>query len=376
MTVSPSGGTGPPWILLLAVFLLINAAFFDGFFVDGQSITIDTQNPCKHHDYPQVGTPVMANDGESIYREIDQNQTHLYEFAIDTKNTTLLNQKDTDRKILFNLEPCQGIVYLFVRKTRPCYPDPYSCLKTTQVGANDDQFALPQPSQCLWTHFVSKIDGTRDGAATLFEFPLTSTRYYISVHGLTRATYTFMAMTDIGAFPRPGGQGQIFAYQTKLPLEVDLSWKPAFFRPKDVGGREIGKILKYHVYSAMLLDKDKRTNAAVFLTSNKIMNTVCGLQNNTDRPFNATFPDQSCGANGYCNQTIHGVIVNRRYVFNVVAETDRGYRAAYSGLIVKTDWAVKRQEGEDSEVMNVLPPLFGGILGLVVTLYIWMVNWY
>ena len=63
-------------------------------------------------------------------------------------------------------------------------------------------------------------------------------------------------------------------------------------------------------------------------------------------------------------------------MFNVVAETDRGYRAAYSGLIVETDWDVKRQEAENSEMLNVLPTLFGGVLGLCVTLYIWMVNWY
>lgn len=42
---------------------------------------------------------------------------------------------------------------------------------------------------------------------------------------------------------------------------------------------------RYWVYSAMLLERDLRTNSAVFLRKGKIMNTVCGLKNNTDRPF-------------------------------------------------------------------------------------------
>jgi len=339
-------------------------------------VSINEKNPCIHESYQQVGKPNPIYDGESIYREFtDYNQTHLYEFTIDTKNTTLLNQQDENRKIIFNLEPCKGVVYLFIRKTRPCFPDPYSCLNTLPLSAQEaGPTKLAQPGDCLWTHFVSRIDNTRDGAATMFELPLTSTRYYISIYAPDIARYTFLAMTDVGAFPRPGGHGQVHAYQTKIPLEVDLSWRPATFNPALIDGRPIGTILKYHVYSAMLLDQDKRTNAAVFLTAGKIMNTVCGLHNNTDRPFNATYPDQCM--NGYCNQTIHGVILNRRYVFNVVAETDRGYMSAYSGLIVKTDWDVKRQEAENSQVMSVLPTLLGGVLGLTVGLYIWMVNWY
>ena len=40
-----------------------------------------------------------------------------------------MHVKDEYRKIIINLEPCRGVVYLFVRKTRPCWPNPYSCLK-------------------------------------------------------------------------------------------------------------------------------------------------------------------------------------------------------------------------------------------------------
>jgi hypothetical protein len=217
----------------------------------------------------------------------------------------------------------------------------------------------------------------------MFELPLTSTSYYLAVYGKTKAEYSLMAMTDPGAFPRPGGHGQLHAYQTKLNLEVDLSWEPAYFKPATIYDetaqvdREIGTITRYHVYSAMLLDDDKRTNAAVFLTDQKIMNTACGIRKNTeDRPYNYTYLDQ-CGAHGYCNQTINGLIHNKRYVFNVVAESNKKYNVSYSGIIVQTNWEVKRQEYADSDVLNnVLPALFGGVLGLTVTLYIWMVNWY
>jgi len=382
-SLRPMSSSSPRFsvVLILAHFLLsLENAFVivDAFTLEDRR-KIRTSDPCFHQREEEYVTQDVTylTDGATNFREIEFNHTHLYEFAIDTTNTTLLNQKDSDRKVIFNLEPCKGTVYLFVRKTRPCFPDPCSCLDGTcfpELQGPEDIGKVPKPSDCLWTHFVSKLDGTRDGASTFFELPLTSTRYYLSVYGKTRGKYTLIAMTDVAAYPRPGGRGMVEAHQTNLPLEVTLSWRPSFFRPATIDGREIGTISKYLVYSAMLLDRDERTNAAVFLTNQKIMNTDCGLTNNTDTEFNSTDPSQC--QNGYCNATIHGVILNRRYVFNVVAETDRGYRAAYSGVIVKTDWEVKRREGEGSEVYTVLPTLFGSVLGLAVTLYIWMVNWY
>jgi len=133
------------------------------------------QNPCEHEQYPDMGNVNVLMDGQYVHVEqIKKNQTHRYQF--ETKNTTLMHEQDSYRKLILNLEPCKGAVYLFVRKTRPCFPNPYSCINS----ANGDE--LVSASTCEWTHFMSVIDGTRDGAPTFFELPLTSTRYYIAVY--------------------------------------------------------------------------------------------------------------------------------------------------------------------------------------------------
>lgn len=47
---------------------------------------------------------------------------------INNYNVSVINQPDNYRNLIINLEPCKGIVYLFVRKTRRCWPNPYSCI--------------------------------------------------------------------------------------------------------------------------------------------------------------------------------------------------------------------------------------------------------
>lgn len=211
-----------------------------------------------------------------------------------------MHEVDQYRKLIIHLEPCKGAVYLFVRKTRPCYPNPYSCI----TSGSD---ALVSSDTCEWTHFLSVIDGTRDGAATFFELPLTSTRYYIAVYAKETSSYTLTIMTDVGAFPRPGLKGKLEASPLQ-ELQVQLSWSTAFYRP--IG---IADTRRYWVFSALLLDHDKRTNANVFLTKRKIMNTVCGLINNTDRPASTPIPASRCHQ-GRCNATIDGVVTGRRYI--------------------------------------------------------------
>jgi hypothetical protein len=72
---------------------------------------------------------------------------------------------------------------------------------------------MSHPKDCQWTHFMSVIDGTRDGAPTFFELPLTSTKYYISVFAKEKSTYTLTFLADIGAWPRPGRKGELSAIQ-------------------------------------------------------------------------------------------------------------------------------------------------------------------
>merc|ERR1712093_646657 len=74
------------------------------------------------------GKPLF--DGQVIDRPIEFNYTHL--FYYENYNVTTMNQKKEHRQLIFSLEPCEGVVYMFVRKTRPCWPNPYSCIKLTE----------------------------------------------------------------------------------------------------------------------------------------------------------------------------------------------------------------------------------------------------
>lgn len=140
---------------------------------------IQPQDPCAHERSPDMGASVSIAEKQQVYVEnIAMNKSHRYYF--NTKNETLMHQPDQYRRLIINLEPCRGVVYLFVRKTRRCFPNPYSCMKFS--GGANSQAILAHPNDCQWTHYMSVIDGTRDGAPTFFELPLTSTTYYITVY--------------------------------------------------------------------------------------------------------------------------------------------------------------------------------------------------
>jgi len=314
---------------------------------------------CEHEDinkYPNVATQVEIKEGEVLYQEyIGADQTHRYFYS--NYNVTTMNQPDKYRKIIINLEPCDGVVYLFVRKTRRCWPNPYSCIT---LGANGRR----QPNECMWTHFMSEIDGSRDGTPTFFEVPLTSTKFFISIYAPQRASYTLTVLADIGAFPRPGGSGRITARQLR-ELQVQISWQTAHYYPVGISDTN-----QYWVYSAMLLDSDSRSNAAVFLRPNKIMNTVCGLRNNTFTHYDRV-PASAC-QEGNCSATIDGVITEKRYVFNVVVESQRGFRMAYAGLIMRTDW----EEVKPDKTLKVIGAVGGSVLAMVVIIYFLMLKLY
>jgi len=318
----------------------------------------DLSQVCEHQTYDQVAASVEISEGETVYDKISKNQTHRYFFR--SYNTTTMNQADQYRKLIINLEPCKGVVYLFVRKTRQCYPNPYSCI--TGLGTELEK----RGTDCEWTSFRSEIDRSKDGTPTFFEVPLSSTKYYLSIYATESSAYTLTVLADIGAFPRPGAAGKIEASQLR-ELQVQLSWSPASFIPTG-----ISNVKKYWVYSSMLLDNDDRSNMAVFLRPDKIMNTVCGLTNNTDREYTTVLPS-SCGTT--CNVTVDGVITDKRYVFNVIVESARGYKMAYAGLIMKTDWEVVRQATSD-KTLKVIGAVSGSVLGMVVIIYFLMLKLY
>ncbi|CAE7210862.1 unnamed protein product [Symbiodinium natans] len=321
----------------------------------------DVSSVCYHEDYANVHPQAPEiRDGETVYREIRYNMTHRWFYRNEDVN--VMNRPDQYRKVIVNLEPCRGVVYLFVRKTRRCYPDPYSCIDI-RPGFERREAAL-----CEWTHFVSEIDGSRDGSPTFFELPLSSTKHFISVYAPEDSAYTLTILADIGRYPRPGSNGRITARQL-TEMQVQLSWDAAEFIPAGVAQAK-----QYWVYSSMLLESDNRTNMAVFLRPDKIMNTVCGLQNNTDRQYTIVPADQC--SNGKCNVTIDGVITDKRYVFNIVAESTVGdHRMAYAGLIMRTDWEVIRQAASD-RTLAVVGAVSGSVLGMVIIIYFLMLKLY
>jgi hypothetical protein len=321
---------------------------------------IATASPCDHEFYPQVvqadGPPLA--DGQVIFRPIDRNTSHLYYY--ENYNVTTMNQPDRYRKLIFDLEPCDGVVYLLVRKTRPCWPNPYSCIKLTEN-------AEERKRTCEWTHFMSEVDGSLDGAPTFYEVPLSATKYFITVFAYSKASYRLTLLADIGAMPRPGLNGRLEARQND-ELEVLLTWHPAHFSP--IG---VSQVKQYHVYSSMLLSKDKRSNTNVFLRPSKILNTVCGLTNNADRPYSYVTPD-TC-ENDVCTANIRGVMTNKWYALNVIVESERGFTMAYGGLVIQTNWKVVTQYGTD-QALRVVGAVSGSVLGIVIIGYIWLLKLY
>merc|ERR1712217_994226 len=113
------------------------------------------------------------------------------------------------------------------------------------------------------------------------------------------------------------------------------------------------------VYSTLLLESDNRTNMAVFM-----------------RPeMNLTAADCGRDRTGICNTTIDGVITDKRYVFNVVVESKRGFKMAYAGLIMKTDWEVGRK-GASDKTLAVVGAVAGSVLGMTVIIYILLLKIY
>lgn len=330
----------------------------------------DDLNPCAHEEYPDMGKPTELQDGSSVYVEqLRRNKTQLYSFK--TLNETLMHQPDQYRKLIVHLEPCKGVVYLFLRKTRRCFPNPYSTgcmIQDASSGSANAAETVPNPDNCEWTHYMSRIDGTRDGAPTFFELPLTSTSYYMAVYAKETASYTLTIVTDIGVFPRPGYEGLLTARQLQDELQVEIGWHTASYIPQG-----ISETKKYWIYSAKLLDNDFRTNSNVFLTKKKIMNTVCGLQNNTDKNV-AEIPASRCHE-GRCNATIDGIITGKRYIFNVVAESLARYNMSYAGLILQTEWTVTHRAASQ-KTLQVIGAITGAVLGMVIIIYVWMINLY
>jgi len=326
---------------------------------------------CRHERYETVEMKGEIMEGRITNQtDIRSNQTHMYWY--ENRDIPTLNQANAYRKLIISLEACRGVVYIFVRKARRCYPDPYSCISLNP----GKEFRRAQ--DCKWTHMMSTIDGSRDGTPTFFEIPFTTTRYYFSVFSADNSQYTLTVLADIAVFPRPGKMGRVYGDQ-QGELKVSLGWHTATYEPTvsisggGGGGRYLGT-MNYIVYAAPLLDTDKRASSTCFLRPQKIMNTYCGLERNTDEEVYIVNPEQKC-KDGYCNITIDWVMPERRYVFNVVAVSRRNFKAAYAGLIMRTQYDVVRQAASNN-TLKAIGIVAGGSLGMVIVIYFMMLKLY
>lgn len=314
---------------------------------------------CPHYNYDNVFASELILEGVPKYMDIRKNQTHLYFY--ENRNLSTQLRPHEYRNLIINLEPCRGTVYLFIWKTRHCYPNPYSCIDLTPGDESRS------PGDCEWSYFQSEIDGSKDGTQTFFELPFTATKWYLAVFAPENAAYTLTVLADTGWLPRPGSFGRIYASQTR-ELEVDLMWDIATYSPTGYTSTR-----QYWIYSVMLLEDDNRSSMKVFLRKDKILNTVCGLLNNTDQQYTRV-PASSCRGNR-CNATIKGVVTGWRYAFNVVVESEAGFFMAYAGIILRTDWEVQRIATSD-KTLEVIGAISGGVVGMVIVAYFLLLKLY
>jgi len=176
-----------------------------------------------------------------------------------------------------------------------------------------------------------------------------------------------MVLADIGAYPRPGLQGKLTTRQVD-EMSVTLLWEEATFVPAGVS-----TLKSYHIYSSLLTTGDAMVNSYVLLDPSKTMNTFCGLEKHAVR-YGTPLSSENC-RNGVCNATITGVVPRKRYMFNVVSESARGFHSSYSGTLVTTEWV------EDGQVLSdrltaLIAATCGTIFGVVLIGYLWIVKLY
>lgn len=345
----------------------------------------------EHCPHEAIGLEQPDNDalnytvlleGRPIMTTLSLNRSKLYHY--ETYNVTVMNQPERYRKLIISLEPCEGIVYVLIRKTRPCWPDPHSCCKPLSSQSTASIPTAPpcgnnQRTQCSWTHYNSILDGTKDGAPTFFEVPLASTKYYITVYapqeaniaaGVLKPRYRLTLLADIGAYPRPGLQGRLNTKQVG-EMSVELQWQQATFTPEGVS-----ELKNYYIYSSLLLPAEEKTNDVVFLKPSKIMNSVCGLENNAVK-YGNPLTNVQC-LHGACSAIVHGVLPKKKYMFNVVAESMRGFNSSYSGIVVSSDWKdTTKLFGDNADtVIAIVGSVCGTVFGVVIMGYLWFVKLY
>jgi hypothetical protein len=318
------------------------------------SVDSDMSTTCPHQYWSAASAPVTITDQQTVYKTILANQTHYFYY----ENTTLSHSYE-QRKLMINLEPCYGSVRLYIRRTWPCFPNPYKCLDTSSTTG----------SYCEWTDYQTDTSEDRAGAPTMFILNQTSTRYYMAVFAEKSSHYTLQVVTDIIAdnststwnttalLPYPGNNGQVTGTQT-AETSVQISWSPAPYATQ------------YLLYAQLMLNSDTLSNKYTFIKTSKVLNTVCGLTNNTDGAYLTLSASSACNTTT-CIGTVSDLMLDSKYAFNVVGVTANGLKLAYSGMAISTSWEVSNSAISE-KTMSIISAVLGGLLGIIVMGYIWL----
>lgn len=271
---------------------------------------------CPHQYYPTTRAWVNLTSTLRHLKDIDANNTHLFYFE---------NYKyiDSDRKTLFRLEACAGNVSLFVRKTRPCWPNPYT-------GE--------------WVHY--KADD--DDPVKAIEVFSQSTKWFISVFSRTNSRYSLTIIPDSAEYARRPA-GTLTALQTSKDT-AQIQWAPSA-TPKE------GRVVQYMIYST------------IWFPSQRILTSVCGLQVNTDHPYSIV----NCAEGETCIANITNLVNERKYFFNVVALS--GVPTAYSGVIFRTHWDEARRIQLD-EIVTIAASVIASVIVILISTFFILLRMY
>lgn len=140
----------------------------------------------------------------------------------------------------------------------------------------------PSPSTGEWTHYTA-LDGV---FSNVLEISGQSTNWFISIYANKDSRYSLTVIPDSRKYPRVS-TGDLVATQVERD-RVRLVWKLA--------ESSAGEVTKYLVYSSVWFD------------SERILTTVCGLEQNTDHAYSLV----TCYHGSPCNATVTSLMDNRK----------------------------------------------------------------
>jgi len=269
----------------------------------------DMPTSCPHQYYPNTRAWVNITKSQQALLDIEANSTHLFYFE---------NYKyiDSDRKVLFRLEACAGNVSMYIRRTRPCWPNPYTGERIHyQADDNDPVKVVEILSQ--------------------------STQWFISVYSRVSSRYSLTVVPDGTAYPRRDSSWVDVKQVSRDTAQI--SWRPA-------SAAGTGRVSQYLIYST------------IWFPSQRVLNSVCGLQLNTDHPYSVV----ECESGTTCTANITALSNDRKYFFNVVVGGE--LLTAYAGVILRTHWDEARRIQLD-EIASIAASVIASVIVILVTTY-------